>query len=59
MLGEEADLLEGALVDQQVQALAGGQLARLMLLGNARRAAAGFEALALPFELADAGGIWH
>ncbi len=59
MLGEESDFLEGAAVNQQSQPLAGGQFSCLMLLGDSRFAATGFEVLALPFELADAGRIRH
>ena len=45
VLGEQADLLEAAGIDQGVDALAGGELALLLLLGQAVGAAALLELL--------------
>ena len=45
VLGEQADLLEAAGIDEGVDALAGGELALLLLLGQALGAAALLEVL--------------
>ena len=53
VLGEQADLLEAAGIDEGVDALAGGELALLLLLGQAVGAAALPEALLLLAEVLD------
>ena len=53
VLGEQADLLEAAGIDQGVDALAGGELALLLLLGQALGPAALLEALCVLAEVLD------
>ncbi len=53
VLGEQADLLEAARIDEGVDALAGGELALLLLLGQALGAAALLEALPVLAEVLD------
>jgi len=53
VLGEQANLLEAAPIDQAVDALAGGELALLLLLGQPVEAAALLEALFVLAEILD------
>ena len=53
VLGEQADLLEAAGIDEGVDALAGGELALLLLLGQTVGAAALLEVLPLLAEVLD------